>query len=134
MTTTIQALKKVTLALIACNTGGETEKNNLTRSPVFFEFIYGVASDGLCPFEGALHDKCVGERLILTLDASETHEYFGHLFLQMRQVLGLQLMPESMTLEVEVTDVREADNREIVQSLAKALTSGGCGGSCGCGC
>jgi hypothetical protein len=53
--------------------------------------------------------------------------------LPLRQALGLQIMPEKIVLKVEVTAVEDADNREVVQSLAKALA--GCGhGSCGCGC
>jgi hypothetical protein len=128
----IQHLKKVTLLLMA---GSESGQYNLTGSPVIFEFIYGVASDGLCPFEGALHDKREGESLILTVSTSEAHEFFGHLFLPLRQALGLHIMPATIILKVEVTAVNDAENREVVQSLAKALASGCCGGgSCGCGC
>jgi hypothetical protein len=123
LTATIQVLKKVTLSLIVESTGS---------APVPIEFIYGVASDGLCPFENALHDKREGESLTLTVPTIEAHDFFGHLFLPLRQALGLQIMPQTVTLKVEVTAVNDADNREVVQSLAKA--SSGCGGSCGCGC
>lgn len=132
MTATIKVLKKVTLSLIAGSAGSEPGKGNLTGSPVIFEFIYGLASDGLCPFESALHDKRAGESLTLTVSTAEAHEFFGHLYSPLRQALGLQIMPQTMVLTVEVTAVSDADNREVVQSMAKV--SSGCGGSCGCGC
>ena len=131
MKTTIQPLKKITLSLMA---GSIPEKYNLTGSPVALEFIYGVASDGLCPFESVLNDKHEGDRLILSVPAADAHEFFGHIFQSLHQVLGLQIMPTTIHLKIEVTAVVDADSREVVQSLAKALAHGSCGGSCGCGC
>jgi hypothetical protein len=134
LTATIQHLKKVTLTLNANNDDSETASSHLTGSPAIFDFIFGIASTGLCPFESALYDKGEGENRIFTIAASECHEFFGHLFLPLRQALGLQIMPEKIVLKVEVTAVEDADNREVVQSLAKALAGCGHGGSCGCGC
>jgi hypothetical protein len=127
----IQPLKKVILSLMA---GSDPGKFNLTASPVFFEFIHGVSSDGLCPFEAALHDKREGDNLIVSVRAADAHEFFGHIYHALRQKLGLQIMPETIFLEIEITAVSDADDREVVQSVAKALAHGGCGGSCGCGC
>lgn len=123
MTATIQALKKVTLSLSA---GSEKSK------PVPFSFIYGIAGSGLCPFEQALQDKGEGEHLSFTVTESEAHDFFGHLFLPLHQALDLPIIPQTLLLKVEISTVKDADNREVVQSLAKA--SSGCGGSCGCGC
>lgn len=134
MTATIEPLKKVTLSLLAGNGGSETEKYSLTGSPVNFQFIYGVASGGLCPFEAALHDKAIGEDLTIAVSSGEAHEFFGHLFSPLYRALGVQIIPETITLHAEVTAVADAESQEIVRSLAKALASGGCGGSCGCGC
>jgi hypothetical protein len=125
LTATIQHLKRVTLSLIADGVGSK---------PVIFEFIYGIASGGLCSFEGVLHNKSEGENLTITVSATEAHEFFGHLLLPLRQALGLQIMPETIILTAAVIAVADADDREVVQSLAKALAAGGCGGSCGCGC
>jgi hypothetical protein len=132
LTATIKALKKVTLSLSAASAGVEAGKGKLTGAPVSFEFIYGLASDGLCPFESALQDKRAGESLTLTVPTAETHEFFGHLFSPLRQALGLQIMPQTIALKVEITSVIDAGNREVVQALAKS--GSGCGGSCGCGC
>ena len=129
--TTIQPLKKVTLSLMA---GSKPEKYTLTGSPAALEFIYGVASDGLCPFETALGDKHEGDKLVLKVPAADAPDFFGHIFQSLRQALGLLIIPETIHLNIEVTAVVDADNREVVQSLAKALAHGSCGGSCGCGC
>ena len=131
LTAIIQPLKKVSLSLLA---GSEAGNLNMTASPVDFEFIYGVASDGLCPFESALGDKCEGDSLDLNVPGGDGHEYFGHFFQPLRLALGLQIMPAIIALQVTITTVVDADNREVVQSLAKSLSHGGCGGSCDCGC
>ncbi len=123
MTATIQALKKVTLSVTA---------ESADSDPVSLTFIFGIASNGLCPFELALQDKGEGERLSFTVTDSEVHDFFGHLFLPLRQALGLQIMPKTLSLNVAITAVKDADSREVVQSMAKA--GSGCGGSCGCGC
>ena len=41
---------------------------------------------------------------------------------------------DSFFLETTVTGVSQADNRELVQAIAKAASQGGCGGNCDCGC
>ncbi len=123
MTATIQALKKITLSII-----DEGAKN----TPVSFSFIYGIAGSGLCPFELVLQDKEEGARVSCTVTDSEAHDFFGHLFVPLHQALGIQIIPKTLHLKVEIASVNDADNREVVQSIAKA--SSGCGGSCGCGC
>jgi hypothetical protein len=49
----IKNFKKVSVFLM---TRSGPEKFILIDSPVPFKFVYGVASDGLCPFESALND------------------------------------------------------------------------------
>jgi hypothetical protein len=132
LTATIKGMKKVTLSLTAGSADGESENANLTGSPVIFDFIYGLASGGLCPFESGLYEKRAGESLTLTVSAAECQDFFGHLFLPLRQALGLQIMPQTIVLKAEITAVNDADHREVVQALAK--TGSGCGGSCDCGC
>jgi hypothetical protein len=129
--TTIQLLKKITLAILA---GSEPGKYSLTATPVVFEFIYGIGAEGLEPFEVVLADKCVGEHVALTLAADEVSQFFGRFLGQIRQLLGLYLLPPALSLQISVTAVVDADNREVVQALAKSTGHGGCGGSCDCGC
>jgi hypothetical protein len=131
MGTTVQLLKKITLSL---STGIGPGKSDTSGSPLSFVFIYGVASDGLCPFENALHDKGEGERLVVRIKAADAHEYFGHLCHPLCQILGNQLPDGTIELDIAVTSITDADDREVVQAAARALVHGGCGTSCGCGC
>lgn len=131
MGTTVQLLKKITLSLSA---GIGPGKSDTSGSPLSFAFIYGVASDGLCPFENALHDKGERERLVVRIKAADAHEYFGHLCHPLCQILGNQLPDDTIELDIAVTSITDADDREVVQAAARALVHGGCGTSCGCGC
>jgi hypothetical protein len=131
MKATIQPLKKVSLSLVAVSA---PEKHSPAGSPADLEFIYGVASDGLCPFESALEGKGEGDTLNLSVSLADSPEFFGHVFQPLREALGFLILPETFSLKIEITGVRDADNREVVQSLAKSLAHGSCGGSCGCGC
>ncbi len=95
-------------------------------------FIYGIAGNGLCPFEQALQGKEEGESLDFTCTESQAPDFFGHLYVPLRQALGLQIMPRTLSLHAVIATVQDAENREVVQSLAQVAS--GCGGSCGCGC
>lgn len=131
MTTSIQHLKKVKLAILA---GGEAGTYSLTPSPTVFEFLYGIGSDGLEPFESALCGKYSGESLALSLKADEAPAFFGRFLGPVRHLLGLHPMPPTLFLHVTVTAVEDAENREVVQALARSAGHGGCGGSCDCDC
>jgi hypothetical protein len=126
----VKHLKKVTLLLLA---GSGPEKFDLIDSPVPFQFVYGVASDGLCPFESALSDKHEGDKLAISVSFSNLRLYFGYLYHNL-PALGAKIMPETLYMEIEVASVTDADDREVVQAIGKSLAHGGCGGSCGCGC
>ncbi len=131
MTPTIQHLKKVGLAILA---GSSPGKFNFTPVPMAFEFLYGIGSDGLTPFEVVLGGKAPGDALNLAVSADEAPQFFGHFLLPLRQGLGLHPLPGEICLELKVTAVTDAENKELVQALARAAGHGGCGGSCGCGC
>lgn len=127
----VQPLKKVQVAIGA---GSNPDQADLTGPPVVFAFIHGVASDGLCPFESALHGRHEGESVVVSLKTAALHEYFGHIYHAIDQALGLPTALETVVLTIEVVAVTDAGDREIVKATAQALSHGGCGGSCGCGC
>jgi hypothetical protein len=97
--------------------------------PTAYTFIVGVGSGGLSPFEYALLEKRVGDRIHLEIDPLQAAETFAHLQPPLPP-LHHQIGP--VALEALVTAVSQADSREIVKAMAAA--TGGCGGECGCGC
>lgn len=92
-----------------------------------FEFIFGVGPSGITPFEKALFDKRVGDRIRLDIAPSDYCQTVGHLELPLREQTGI-LAP--VCLQVTVTGVVRAQDREVV----KAMASGGSCSDCGCGC
>jgi hypothetical protein len=131
MATTVQPLKKVTLSLSA---GDGPGKFAPAAPPAPLEFIFGAASDGLCPFETALAGRHEGANLAVSVKSSAAHQYFGHIFHVLGDKLGDRMADDPICLEITVIAITDADDREVVRAVAQALTHGGCGGSCGCGC
>ena len=117
----IENLMKVSLNLQTGN--GSTEGD--TGSP--FEFIFGVGPSGITPFEKALFDKRVGDRIQLDIAPTDFCQTVGHLELPLREQTGI-LAP--VCLQATVTGVVRAQDREVV----KAMASGGSCSDCGCGC
>jgi len=121
----ISYMKKVTVSLEA---GTTPDNMDLSKQPFSFQFIYGVGSEGVCLFEKALFEKRPGEKILLQIDPCQTGEIFGHL----KQLLVSYLpMNRPFYLQSTITAMEAADNREIVQALAKGSGSSDCG--CGCG-
>lgn len=122
MTATVDHLKKVKLEF-GCD--GQT---------VPFEFIFGIASGGMCPFEYELLHKVVGDRLRLTIPPGDAGRTFAHLHTPLRMALASFETPEPLQLEIYIAAVTAADPREVVRAMAQATEKDGCGGDCGCGC
>ena len=129
MTITVQPMKKLRLQITAGSTPGAAPGGDR----VMVEFIYGVASDGLSPFESVLNGKKKGDILSLSVATSGARNYFGNCLGNYQQLFGLAILPSTMYLTVEIEEILDTENREVVQAMAKSL-SHGCGGSCDCGC
>lgn len=119
---------------VSTRAGSAEEKYDLVFEPVLFEFIFGAGSEGLCTFESRLSGKKPGESVKFSVSAGELHETFGHLRGDLFACLGLTQKQCPLFFEFSVKEISAADNRELVQSIARAVASGGCGGGCDCGC
>ncbi|MDZ7831220.1 MAG: hypothetical protein U5L07_05680 [Desulfobacterales bacterium] len=118
-------MKKITLKY----TAGTAEGSDDLISPAeSCEFIYGIAPEGLTPFEYALADKSPGDRIQYRVERARVIETFGHLLSNMGK---MPIDQARFYLTIELTDVQEADQREVVRALAGTTA---CGGDCGCGC
>ncbi len=126
----IENLKKVTLALKVIDGKG----NDLVAGVKSFSFVYGSASEGLCPLEIALSEKSTGDAIRIQFVRSEMREICGHLLQPLLGALGLQIMPDQFGLDITIADVADAETREIIQAVAQSV--GSCHGEedCGCGC
>lgn len=90
-----------------------------------FEFVFGIGTEGLSPFEIELSGKGLGYEREFNL----TREEVGRLFHHLLPPLFLYDMPEAFTLKVRVVGVTKADQREIIKAMAE---SSSCGSHC-CG-
>ena len=111
-------LRKVHLSLEA---GKTLHSMDLTHSPVRFDFIFGLGSGGLTPFEYELAEKEVGATIELSLQRDRIPEMFGHLW------PFLPAFPEdakTVYMKVRLLGVSSADQREVIKALAASAESG----------
>jgi hypothetical protein len=99
-----------------------------TQSPGSrFEFIYGVGSQGITPFEKALFGKGVGDQIQFDISPADYCDTIGHLELPMLKQTGIM---KPLSLQVTIDAIAKATDLEVV----KAMAAGGSCDDCGCGC
>jgi len=103
-----------------------------TSEPHGIEFIYGLQTDGLTPFERKLADKVVGESLLFRKGMAFAPDFFGHLYPVIAPFLVDDSSGKGQDVQFTVTGVSPAANRDIVKALAQKISCGS--GDCGCGC
>jgi len=109
----IGPLKKLTLLVEA---KGDGKERGEPGEPVTFEFIFGIGSEGLSPFEMDLAEKSVGDVLVLELEREQAEAYFQHLF----PPPNITKAGEALSLRVRVVHVAYADQREVIRAMAEA--------------
>ena len=124
----VENLKKITLTFQA---GTFPDKMNLAPPHPKFEFIFGLAPEGMTPFEYKLVDKTEGEEIILHLEKNSFNRFFEHLS---PPIWGLLDGRDEVYLKAKIAAVGTADNREIVKAMADMAKHGSGGCDCGCGC
>jgi hypothetical protein len=117
----IENLMKVSLSI------NIAKSEPAAAADVPFVFIYGVGPDGITPFEKALFGKVAGDRIDFSDIAGNFSEALGHLKSALCEQTGIA---SANSLQVTVTGVVKAPDREVVKAMA---TGGGCS-DCGCGC
>lgn len=122
----IGPLSKVALNLKVNNS--DSNRNPASRN-INFDFVCGLAAEGLTAFEKDLHGKAPGDQLALHVTSPEMVQYFEHLT---QPLLAAIQSPPPFDLTIEVSSVTQVSDRELVQALARK--SDPCGGGCDCGC
>ena len=131
---TIKPMMKVNLSFMAGLTPDELD---IPLDHPEFEFIFGIGSGGLTPFEYELAEMEAGDSTNIQLRSTDTQRFFEHLYPPVR---GLFLDRSELFLNVRITAIGPAEGREIIKAMAEmtARSEGGdgcgCGGGCGCGC
>ncbi len=123
----IDSMKKISLVLEG---GNGPDHMNLTASPIPCEFILGIGSEGLTPFEYELVKRSMGDEFVLQIAEDEIPYQFGH-----TAYFVFKHIPKTdrFYLKVKIIDVSTPDNREVVKALAENAGHGqGC--DCGSGC
>lgn len=128
MVNNIENLKRVSVSLNVSDEKGR----HLTPQPQAFSFIYGAASEGLSSLELVLSGKSVGDEVRMSVITKDLHKICGHLLHPLQGALQLPILPDRFELDMTLTDIEVAQDREIVEAIAKSISS--CSGNCDCGC
>ena len=126
--TVVDYLKKVTLELEAGSGPGDM---NLTNGSLEHTFVFGVASDGITPFEKAFFGGVVGDERTFEIQGPDACETLGHL---RSALLGQLPVSPPFFLKARITQIVPAGNREVVRAIAATINDCGEGGDCDCGC
>ncbi len=121
----ISNLKKVTLNYSA---GTRNGLDDLVPEFSTLDFIFGIGSEGLTPFEYEIVDRNEGDTITLSLSSDALCNTFEHLQLPELEIPEGQ---DQVYLKFEVVKVAPADNREVIKAMAEINA---CGGSGLCDC
>lgn len=119
----IENLNKVTLLLEA---GTSSDHMNITPRPTEFEFVFGLGTFGLTPFEFTLADKICGDQILVHLRKENLQRYFEHIN---PPVLRYTKDRKFFYLKARIVNVSQPDSKELLKAMAHIAN---CGDSC-CG-
>lgn len=119
-------LKKLSLSVHA---GTVPDSNNLTPAPILSEFIFGLGTSGMAPFEYELSEKHEGDTFSLSLRPEDIPMFFEHLCICLPP---LPANADTYYLTITIDKVSDVSASEVVKALAGSTGCGG--GDCGCGC
>jgi hypothetical protein len=129
---TITHLKKITLLFEA---GTSPENMDLIVHPPEFQFIFGLGSEGMTPFEYKLIDRAEGDVVSFSLKKDTPGHFFEHLQPPLWNLFDGR---DTIFFNVKIVAVTPAGNREVLKAMSERVAHGGggcgCDGGCGCGC
>jgi hypothetical protein len=119
----IGPLKKISLSL---KVGTNPDSGPFEEIAPAFDFIFGIGTKGLTPFECEISDRAVGEEMTIPLFTGDLGQVFQHI------PIPAGNLPADLNrfyLKIRVLDVAEADQREVIRAMADMAA---CGDGC-CG-
>ncbi len=123
--TKIENLSRIFLSI---RVGTSADASDLSSEPIKSDFIFGLGTAGLTPFEYELSEKSEGDELNLQIRTEDMPQIFEHL----RIALPPLASGASYHLKLRIDSISKASASEVVKAMAELA---GCGGhDCGCGC
>jgi hypothetical protein len=111
----------------------ETGAGNAGPAPKYpeLEFIFGLAPEGMTPFEYELLDKTEGESVLLHLEKATFDQFFEHIN---PPIMDLFEGRDEVQVRAGIVSIADAGNGEVIKAMARMASyrEGDCG--CGCGC
>ncbi len=97
-----------------------------------FEFIFGLAPEGMTPFEYELLDKTEGESVLLHLKKGTFEQFFEHVN---PPIMDLFDGRDEVHIRAEIVSIDDAGNKEVIKGMSQMASyrEGDCGCGCGCG-
>jgi hypothetical protein len=125
----VELMKRVKLTFQAGSAAGAADLP-LPRSD--FDFIFGIGSAGLTPFESLLDQRTETEKMAFRLSAAEAGPFFGHLAPPVAELFADR---DEVYFNVSIAGIETPAPREIIKAMAEMAAHGhGAGCDCGCGC
>jgi hypothetical protein len=121
----VRPLSRIILTLEA---GTTAARMDVTDGPQPFDFVFGLGSGGLTPFEFSLADRSCGDQVEIEVSREEAPGTFGHLCSQLPFRIAEH---DRLHLRLRICSVEAAGSREIVRAMAQLSA---CGDGCDCGC
>jgi len=109
---TVENLTKVTLRLQA---GTTADHMDLTPTALEFEFIFGIGSGGMCPFEYQLVNKAAGEKIVIQVKKEELYPLFEHL---RPPIMNLFEEHDGLHLKIKILRIEKPENTEVIKALS----------------
>jgi len=123
-TSTVKPLHTISLEVLA---GSSPGARDLTPDPLTLEFIFGLGVQGLSPFERLLEGLPAGDETRIELK----REVVPTTFLNLTPfIIELADRQDPLFLTVKVADIRPAESREVIRTMARMVE---CGDDCCCG-
>lgn len=107
---------------------------NDQKSPLRFDFIFGVSSSGLSSFEREVYKKSEGDTISISVPGPLAPEYFGRAYQQIYQLVKFGIVPEFFDFKVRIVAVRQSEDREVIKAMSQSIGHSCGGGGCDCGC
>ena len=121
----VDMLRKISLSIEAGTSSGTMD---LTKKPFEMDFIFGIGSNGLTPFEYELADKHQGHVFEVRVPRRSASIFFEHLAFSILKNIEFQ---DDFFLKASILNISTPESREIIKAMA---TKSGCGDDCNCGC